>query len=116
MKRSTNWTTGFIGLVLLTICHAAVAQAGDHKIRGTIPLGGKSKSEYAALAKLSLQEAMAKISAVAPGKFVEIALEEVGGFLTYEAEVVATDKSRREIVIDAGTGEVLLVKEIRKKA
>ena len=85
--------------------------AKETKIQGSIPITKENKVEYTQLAKLSIQDAMAKSNKILPGKIVEIVLEEENGFLVYEAEIIGTDKSRKELVMDAGTGAVLQIKE-----
>ncbi|MBL7715129.1 MAG: PepSY domain-containing protein [Bdellovibrionales bacterium] len=79
-------------------------------IEGSISVKGKSKSEYSSLAKISLQDAIAIATKSAPGKVIEAALDREDGFLVYEIEVIATP-GKKELLIDAGNGKILLTKE-----
>lgn len=115
MEYSAGWIRKISGITAVWILLSGISFAKEHKIQGSIQLKGKETHEYTTLAKISLQEAMVRASAVVPGKFVEIVLEEEDGFLIYEAEIVTPDNTRKEIVIDAGNGAVLLVKEKDKK-
>jgi hypothetical protein len=102
--------TSFIGLLCASPLHAKV------KIEGTVPVAGKSKSDYPSLAKISLQDAIGIASKESSGKIVEAVLEKETGFLVYEVEVLAADRSKKEFVIDAGTGKILHVKERAPKS
>lgn len=84
------------------------------KILGSISIQGKSKKDYAALAKISLQEAIALASKAVPGKVIEVSLDGEDGFLVYELEIMGTDQVKKEVLLDAGNGKTLLVKEDKK--
>ena len=109
-----NWgiLTGLF--IILSFGLASISQAKETKLQGTIPVTKENQSEYTQLAKLSIQDAMVKSNKAVPGKIIEIVLEEEDGFLIYEAEIVGADKSTKEVVVDAGTGAVLQVKEKQK--
>jgi len=110
MKRYFGKSSFSFGLIASFLFVSSVSFSKDHKFQGTIPLKGVHKREYSALAKLTIQEAMTKANQAVPGKIIEIILEEEEGFLIYEAEVVRADQSHDEVVIDAGSGAVLLIK------
>lgn len=99
------------GVVALIISASAFSFIKEETFKGTIPVQKENKIQLAELARISIQEAMAKSSKAVPGKIIEIVLEKENGFLIYEAEIVAADKSRKEVVLDAGTGEVLQIKD-----
>lgn len=77
------------------------------RIQGSISVQKKHKSEYASLARISLQDAIASAAKVHMGKIVEVALEEEDGFLVYEVELVGSDNVRKTVLIDAGNGKTL---------
>lgn len=84
------------------------------KIQGSVSVQGKSKKDYSALAKISLQEAITLASKAAPGKVIEISLDDEDGFLVYEAEIMGSDQVKKEVLLDAGNGKTLLVKNDKK--
>ncbi len=110
MKRYFGRNSFYFGVIASFLLISTAAFSKDHKFQGSIPLKGIPKREYATLAKLTIQEAMTKANQAVPGKIIEIVLEEEEGFLIYEAEVVRADQSHDEVIIDAGSGAVLLVK------
>lgn len=104
------------GALLFGLGGYSVASAKDKAaIQGSIAIKGKSKSEYSSLAKISLQDAIAAAGKSTSGKVTEAALDKENGFLVYEIEVTMPDQSRKELLIDAGDGKILLTKEKNKK-
>jgi uncharacterized membrane protein YkoI len=97
--------------VLMTMGHAD----DDHKFVGTIAVSKKDKKKYPDLAKISFQQVLEKITKDHPGKIVEVALEEEDGYLVYEVELISPEKTKKEIILDAGNGEVLHVKNKKDK-
>lgn len=85
------------------------------KIQGSISIQGKTKKDYPGLAKISLQEAAALAAKAVPGKVVEIALDDEDGFLVYEIEVMGADHQKKELLLDAGNGKTLLVKQDKEE-
>lgn len=79
--------------------------------QGSISTKGKSKSEYSTLAKISLQDAIAVATKTTSGKVIEAGLDSESGFLVYEIEVSMPDRTRKELLIDAGDGRVLHTKD-----
>ena len=84
--------------------------------QGSVPVSGKKRGEYPAMAKLSLQDAVATAVKTTAGTVTEAALDKENGFLVYEIDVVMPDQSRKELLIDAGDGKVLLTKEQHKRS
>jgi uncharacterized membrane protein YkoI len=113
--------TSNIGLLvaavsLFSFAEISVANAKDkHAIQGSISIKGKSKSEYQSLAKISVQEAISIATKSTSGKVTEAALDKETGYLVYEVDVLMPDQSRKELLIDAGDGKILLTKEKNKK-
>jgi uncharacterized membrane protein YkoI len=105
-----------ITLLSLAAALSGSAFAKSAKFEGSIPLQGKSKSEYGGLAKVTLQEAIAIATKGNTGKILEAVLEKDSGFLVYEIEVQNPDRSKKEFLIDAGNGKILDVKEQAAKS
>jgi uncharacterized membrane protein YkoI len=93
-------------LSTLALVAGGVANA-ENKIVGTISTDGVKPSKYSALAKISMSEATAKASAAVSGKVTEAALENEDGYLVYSVEIVNADRSKSEVLIDAGNGAIL---------
>lgn len=88
---------------------------GRAAIQGSISVKDKAKSEYSALAKISIQDAVSAATKTTSGKVTEAALDREDGFLVYEVEVQMPDQTRKELLIDAGNGKVLFTKEKNAK-
>ena len=81
--------------------------APDKPIKGTIAV--TEGADYAALAKITLEQAKAAaLAAVPDATFTEGDLEEEDGFLVYEIELVR-DGREVDVLIDAGNASVLEV-------
>lgn len=93
---------GIIG-VSINFAQADNAQA----IKGTIPVTSQSEAEFPAMAKISLKQAMDNASKASSGKVLKAELEDEGGFLVYSIEVVTPDQKMKEMILDAGSGQVL---------
>lgn len=100
---------------MLTVLNISVSIASeDHQFTGSIPLEGISKVTYPHLAKISLQDAINIVSKKHQGKIIEVALEKEAGFLVYEVELISIDNIKKEIILDAGNGQILEVKNKNK--
>lgn len=100
-------------LSLTPLLALSASGKGRNDLQGSIFLKGQSKSQYAALAALSLQDAIYRATSLVPGRVVEAALENEDGYLVYSVEVVRPNQSAVEILIDAGNGKVLVTKDAR---
>lgn len=106
-----------IVVVLLTALAGTFSFAKDKTtIHGSISVKSKSKSEYSSLAKISLQDAIAAASKGTTGKVIEAALDREDGFLVYEIEVLMPNQVKKEVLVDAGNGQILLTKEKKAKS
>lgn len=104
-----------LAISILSLGEPSFAKAKDkNPIQGSIAIKGKPKSEYLPLAKLTVQDAISIATKTTSGKITEAALEKEDGFLVYEVEVLMPDQTRKELLIDAGDGKILLAKENRK--
>lgn len=100
--------------ILLVTANFASAKTPE-MLAGSIPLNRHSKSEDARLSKISLQDAIVIANKEVPGKVVEAALEQEGGYLVFEVEIVTDAGTKREVLIDAGNGSILGLKEKKIK-
>ena len=73
--------------------------------------GEGSKSEMAAAAKVTIDQAIKTASKKVSGKVIEAELEQEHGKLVWEVEIVTAGNKVMEVHIDAGTGEVIDVEE-----
>ncbi len=106
-----------VAISILSWGGTSFAGAKDRNpIQGSIAVKGKSKSEYLPLAKLTVQDAIAIATKTTSGKVTEAALDKEDGFLVYEVEVLMPNQTRKELLIDAGDGKILLTKEKNKKS
>lgn len=80
-------------------------------IHGSISVKGKPRASYSSLAKITLQEAISLVGKETSGKVIEAALDAEDDVLVYEIEILMPDQNRREILIDAGNGKILLKKD-----
>ncbi len=81
-------------------------------IHGTVPVQGKCNSGLWGLAKISITEAIATAAKETSGKVTEAFLDCEHGFLVYEIKVLAPNQTKKEVLIDSGTGKLLLIKNI----
>ena len=106
--KNSIWAVFFAVLVLATTTRAA------DTLKASIQVKQKSESELAGLAKISLDEAIAKAIKEIPGKPLKAELETEHGNLVYQVEVVRASGEIVEATIDAGNGKLLAQKTDRK--
>ena len=104
----------FFALLLMThfLIEASYADKAPRFV-GTIAVSKDQKNQYPDLAKISFQQVLDIFSKNHQGKIVEVALEREDGFLVYEVELITSEKIKKKVIIDAGNGSVLFVKEKR---
>lgn len=90
----------------LVVVSASASQGEDNNVTGSISTKGVNHEQFAAMAKISKEEASRIATQSSPGKISEVSLEDENGFLVYSIEV-ASNSGEREFVIDAGNGKVL---------
>ena len=81
--------------------------AGTATPSGTIQVGNHAESDFPALAKITMDQAVQKALATVQGQVLKTELEDENGFLVYGVEVVTADKSIVDVKVDAGSGTVL---------
>ena len=101
--------TGGVGLgllvALLTLLLVGVTKSGD--LKGSIRVEKNRKAELHKMATVSLTEAVEIALSEFPGYAVEAELDDEGGYLVYEVEIVTRKGEKAEVMIDAGNGQVL---------
>ncbi len=115
MKRIKMNSLTAVVAVCASLFAVPAMSKGKTPFTGSISVKGKSKSEYSTLAKISLQDATAAATKATSGKVLEAALDREDGFLVYEIEILMANGSKKELLIDAGDGKVLLTKDKGKK-
>lgn len=100
------------GTLAVTLLVAGIGFADsdmDKIITGTIHVPSQSESDFPALTKITMGQAIQKALASASGKVLKAELKEEDGFLVYRVEIVTPDKTVMQIILDAGSGNVLLI-------
>lgn len=86
--------------------------AGTFTVAGAASGGEKKgKTEMAAAAKVTIDQAIKTASEKVAGKIIEAELEKKHNKLVWEVEVVTSDNKVMEVHIDAETGTVIDVEE-----
>jgi uncharacterized membrane protein YkoI len=106
-----KWITIIGSGVLVTGLAAAgtnFAKSDDSDVRdGTIRIEKQAEADFPALAKLTLDQAVAKALDAVQGNVLKTELESENGFLVYGVEVVTPEKAIVDVKVDAGSGKVL---------
>ena len=106
-----KWITMIGSGVLVTglaVAGASFVKSDDSDVRdGTIRLEKQAEADFPALAKLTLDQAVAKALDAVQGNVLKTELESENGFLVYGVEVVTPEKAIVDVKVDAGSGKVL---------
>ena len=104
-------------LVLLPALVMAEKEGSESAWKGSVAVTKKvSPLEFPALAKLSLQSAMQTALKAVPGSVLKAEMEVENGSLIYSFDIATKDKKIMEVIVDAGTGKVLLAAEDNEEA
>ncbi len=83
-------------------------QGKDIEIKSSVQISETaSEAEEMKAAKVGMNEVIDTIEAKFPGKIIKVELENEEGNLIYEAEVFQNNGKTLDIVVDAGTAQVL---------
>lgn len=109
MKKKWIAAMGTGALVIgVAVAGAGFADSdGGEIINGTIRVGQRTEAQFPSMAKISMDEAVQKALASVQGRVLKTELEDENGFLVYDVEVVSGDNAVMEVMVDAGSGEVL---------
>ena len=103
MKLSKAVIGFFVGALTVGMAHAA----HESKMKGSIQVPHESQKSYANLAQISLVEATNKALRNTPGKIISSGLENEDGFLVYAIKISTAQKDVKEVIVDAGNGQIL---------
>lgn len=100
------------------------AEERDPNIKGTIPAPAEQgeqdeaaeSKQFEGLAKIDQKAAEEAALAAVPGTVKDIQLEDENGFVVYGVEVQASDGTLQEVIVDAGSGEVLVQEKADNEA
>jgi uncharacterized membrane protein YkoI len=92
----------------LAVVGLSFADSDDSAVRGgTIRLEKQVEADFPVLAKMTIDQAIAKALQAVQGKVLKTELENENGFLVYGVEVVTADNSIVDVKVDAGSGKIL---------
>jgi uncharacterized membrane protein YkoI len=90
-----------LGMMLLSALLLSAAPAAAKKMRNP-----QTKIALAKTVKTTIDQAIAKATAKAPGKVFEVELAKKNGKAVWEIEILSEDGKVVEVDVDATTGEV----------
>lgn len=100
-----------ICLVLLAGFYGFGANASEIlTVNGTIFTQNAHRSSFPDLAKVSPVDAVKAALSAKNGKLLKLELQNEKGFLVYNIELVGPEKEIVDILVDAGSGDVLSIK------
>ncbi|HHD78140.1 MAG TPA: hypothetical protein ENK98_00630, partial [Epsilonproteobacteria bacterium] len=80
----------------------------DVEVKSSIQMHkNASEADEVKAAKVGIDEVLANVKAKFSGKIIKVELDNEDGNLIYEAEVFQNDGKMLDVVVDAGTGQVL---------
>lgn len=92
----------------LAIAGGSFAKSEQSEVRnGTIRVENQAETDFPAMAKIKMDQAVQTALAAVPGQVLKTELEDENGFLVYGVEVVTADKTIMDVKVDAGSGKVL---------
>lgn len=101
--------TIFIVVILSLILTSYTLSSGKEDITGTIKINKNDIKKFPEKAGIDFNSAIDRALKEVPGKLLEIELKAEEGYLVYEVEIVTQEKKIKEIIVDAGNGEVLSI-------
>ncbi len=107
MKNTKKLAALALGGFLLTTSAAGIATA-TQQINGSIKITQDNEANYANLASVSLDQAVASALKAQPGKVIKAGLENEDGFLVWGVEV-ASNNQIHEVKVDAKNAKVLKI-------
>ncbi|WP_419785520.1 PepSY domain-containing protein [Pseudodesulfovibrio sp.] len=103
--------SGALAISLMTFGIGFANAEESPRINGSIPITNQTEAEYPAMAKVTLNRAMENAIESNQGKVLKAGLKEEDGFLVYRVEVVTPDQTIMDVMLDAGSGKVLLTRQ-----
>jgi hypothetical protein len=105
------------GALALSISLAGLGTAvyADEAVKGSIPASKDQMLDFPFMAKVGIQKAIAAARKAVPEGIPAYAYQLAdSGSLTWTIWMSLKDKSQKQVDVDAGTGEVLSVKDVTK--
>ncbi|MGC8493903.1 MAG: PepSY domain-containing protein [Syntrophobacteraceae bacterium] len=96
-----------IGTLVLAMVFALALSGCQKRIKGTIPVKGEKQIAFAAMAKVSLADAVNSALKSYPGIAIKAELKNLDGYLVYAVEIVTPEQTVMDLDVDAGNGSVL---------
>lgn len=97
-----------LGGLLLTVSTSGVALATLAPAQGSIKITQDNEANYANLASVTLDQAVAQALKAQPGKVIKAGLENENGYLVWGIEV-ASNNQIHEVKIDAKNAKILKI-------
>lgn len=99
-------------LCLAVLCAAPILPCGAAMAQGASPRDYEFARDAVVQGRiLPLAEVLAGLQSTAPGRVIEVDLDEEDGMLIYEVELVTPDGRLIDVEIDAHSGQVLELAE-----
>ncbi len=112
--KKTNLVKSLAALSLIAgLVYAGDIEVNDDKgkdveVKSSIQMHkNASEADEVKAAKVGIDEVLANVKAKFSGKIIKVELDNEDGNLIYEAEVFQNDGKMLDVVVDAGTGQVL---------
>ncbi|MGE4547449.1 MAG: PepSY domain-containing protein [Desulfurella sp.] len=109
MKNTKKLAALALGGLLLTTSAAGIATASG-QLNGSIKITHDNEANYADLASVTIDQAVASALKAQPGKVIKAGLENEDGYLVWGVEV-ASNNQIHEVKIDAKNDKVLKIEK-----
>ncbi len=108
MNKFKTIITIILALSILILSFPATGEENENPIKpGSIEINKEDITTYPEKAKIDFHTAIENALKEIPGKLLETELACKEGYLIYEVEIVTEDKNIMEVIVDAGTEEIL---------
>jgi len=108
MNRFNIIVSIILAISILILCVPARGEENENPIKpGSIEVNKEDITTYPEKAVIDFDTALENALKEVPGKLLETELACKDGYLIYEVEIVTEDKIITEVIVDAGTGEIL---------
>jgi uncharacterized membrane protein YkoI len=109
MKNTKKLAALALGGLLLTTSAAGIAAASS-QLNGSIKITQDNEANYANLASVTIDQAVASALKAQPGKVIKAELENENGYLVWGVEV-ASNNQINEVKVDAKNAKILKIEK-----
>jgi uncharacterized membrane protein YkoI len=109
MKNTKKLAALALGGLLLTTSAAGIAAASG-QLNGSIKITQDNEANYANLASVTIDQAVASALKAQPGKVIKAELENENGYLVWGVEV-ASNNQINEVKVDAQNAKILKIEK-----